>query len=120
MAQTGASRALFMPDVLSAVFEQLSDDRRTLFAAARVSRTWAELALNMLWRAPPESAFAGVASPARRSFYAAKVRTLVVWRYNKLLRPLAFPLLRTLRIITCSAGGWATATAASASASAMG
>jgi hypothetical protein len=107
-----------MPDVLSAVFEQLTNDHRTLYAAARVSRTWAALALDELWREPPESAFAGVASPARRSFYAAKVLALAVWRYNELLRPLAFPLLRTLRLIPPGAHGSVTATAVSASRSA--
>ncbi len=47
----------------------------------------------------PSPLFVGVASPARCSFYAAKVRALAVWRDNELLRLLAFPLLRTLRLI---------------------
>ncbi len=91
-----------------AVFEHLTDDRRTLSAVGRVSRSWAALALDVLWRARrPKSAFAGVASPARRAVYAAKVRTLVVWRYNEVLRSQAFPLLRTLRLIPYGASGLA-------------
>jgi hypothetical protein len=118
MSQAGTSRALCLPEVLSAVFEQLTDDCGTLFAAARVSRTWAALALDELWRAPPETAFAGVASPARRAFYAAKVRSLTVWRCDEVLRPLAFPLLRTLGIFHLYLLGSASGTAVSASRSA--
>jgi hypothetical protein len=118
MSQAGISRALCLPEVLSAVFEQLTDDCGTLFAAARVSRTWAAPALDELWRAPPETAFAGVASPARRAFYAAKVCLLTVWCCNEVLRPLAFPLLRTLGIFHLDHLGSASGTAVSASRSA--
>jgi hypothetical protein len=96
MAARKAHAALGVPDVLRVIFEQLANDRLALYAAARANHTWSAHALDILWHSPPETAFVCVA-PARRQFYADKVRSLIVRRHYALFRPLAFPHLRAVR-----------------------
>jgi hypothetical protein len=95
MTQPSTPRALRIPDILQAIFEQLADDRPALCAAARVDCLWAAHALDVLWHCPPQAAFRCV-RPERRQFYAAKVRNVIVRKQSALLRPLAFPQLRAV------------------------
>jgi hypothetical protein len=100
-----ATRALSLPEILRNVLERLADGaddsddktecRRALCSAARVNSAWAQHALDLLWQRPPERAFMELPE-ARRQFYASRVRSFAVERYNYLLITLSFPRLREI------------------------
>jgi hypothetical protein len=66
----------FPLEIWGEVCGQLADDRPTLAAAIRSSRVLFFPAAQVLWRSPPSSALASVASEERRDVYGGAVRTL--------------------------------------------
>jgi hypothetical protein len=111
-----ANRALHLPDILVAVFEQLYPDEHprechvipslacnhgeaaaataclaALGAAARVSRLWFGVAVPILWRRPRENALSDDVMPdaARRAFYAKHIREVRLTHGSALWRALA-------------------------------
>ncbi len=73
-------RALLLPEVLLATFEQL-DGAAPLAAAAGVCRAWFGPAVHLLWRAPAPSALHCVSNAARCGLYGAAIRLLAVYDY---------------------------------------
>lgn len=68
---------LLIPEVLLGIFDflELEQDRSTLAAACRVSKTWCAYATEVLWRTAPCQALAGIADD-RAQLYASKVTML--------------------------------------------
>ncbi|KAH0155788.1 hypothetical protein KCU67_g8565, partial [Aureobasidium melanogenum] len=68
--------ALTIPEVLREVFQYLESDRKALYSASRVNRTWAEECLNVLWHHITVNGAKLLASipTQRRQFYADKIR----------------------------------------------
>ncbi len=73
-------RALEIWEVVDVIMTHVASDVRSLLAAARVNRLWADVALGQLWRTPASAALAGTSSHhgPRRAYYGGKVRHLAV------------------------------------------
>jgi hypothetical protein len=98
---SAAQRALQLPEILQAVIDAVDpSDRRTLHAAIRVNRAWADAGTSVLWRQPPAKAILLV-DAARQPLYAAKIRALSFlqdYRHHNLVQHLAFPRLTSLSL----------------------
>jgi hypothetical protein len=64
-AENPVQQALRLPEIVGAVIPYLAVDRASVYAALRVNRLWAAVALPLLWRRVPCAAIEGAA--ARRS-----------------------------------------------------
>ncbi|KAE8375565.1 hypothetical protein BDV26DRAFT_267709 [Aspergillus bertholletiae] len=101
MDQAHSSRPL-LPELLRRVMEYLSDDRAALRSAVLVNKTWAAVAITVLWQKPPVSALAAC-SDDHRQLYAHQVRELNFGgpndgKQHSRFRTLEFPKLRCLTI----------------------
>jgi hypothetical protein len=96
---------LSIPEIALAVHANVA--KSTLFAAARVCRGWAPIALDVLWRHPPPAALlpAVVVAADQRALYADSVRSLSLFTADEAeaaVQGWAFPRLRSL-VLPCAA-----------------
>jgi hypothetical protein len=97
--------AVSIPEIALAVYASVNQP--TLFAAARVCRGWAPIALDVLWRHPPPAALLPtvVAAADRRALYAPSVRSLSLFTADEAeaaVHGWTFPRLRSL-VLPCAA-----------------
>ena len=76
---SACSRVVELPELVTAILEQLHDNK-ALFAALQVNKLWADEATTLLWSGKSAtSALARIEDAKRRQYYAAKASTMELY-----------------------------------------